>query len=93
MFSKLDQEFAPGIVFAFCSITLTYIVDYSYILLFFILAVKKLEVSVLKFYVINALTNNKIDKVSEFLLKMINEIHGQIEWRDWYGKYDPSRTE
>lgn len=41
----------------------------------------------LKYYVINALTNNKIDKVTEFLSKMVTEIQGQNEWKDWYGKF------
>lgn len=48
---------------------------------------KKLESSIFKFYVVNALSNNKTDKVTEFFSKMVNEIQGQAEWKEWYGEY------
>lgn len=54
---------------------------------FVVIVVKKLECAVLKFYVINAVSNNKVDKVNDFLNKMTNEIQGQPEWKDWYGTY------
>ncbi len=50
-------------------------------------AVRKFEASLLKRYVINAVQNNKRDKVLEFFEKMTPEIQGQSEWRDWFGKY------
>jgi hypothetical protein len=53
--------------------------------------VRKLENSVFKFYIINALVNNKTDKVNEFFSKMVHEIQGQIEWKEWYGKYQKIR--
>jgi len=50
------------------------------------LAVKKLENSLLKFYLIHALTNNRSDKVNEFLTKMTNDLQLQNEWKDWFSK-------
>lgn len=50
----------------------------------YIVVVKKLEHSVLKLYVVNAVSNNKIDKVTEFLSKMANELQNQPDWKDWY---------
>lgn len=84
MFSKLDQEFAPGKLSFRLDILSCYLL---LIILISCVAIKKLESSVLKYYVINALTNNKIDKVTEFLSKMVTEIQGQNEWKDWYGKF------
>lgn len=51
-----------------------------------ILAVKKLENSLFKFYIIHALTNNRSDKVNEFLTKMTNDLQMQSEWKDWFSK-------
>ena len=53
---------------------------------FYVTVVKKLENSIYKFYIINALANNKSDKVTEFFVKMAPEIQGQTEWKEWYGK-------
>lgn len=50
------------------------------------LAVKKLENSLFKFYLIHALTNNRSDKVNEFLIKMTNDLQTQSEWKDWFSK-------
>lgn len=50
------------------------------------LAVKKLENSLLKFYLIHALTNNRSDKVNEFLTKMTNDLQLQNDWKDWFSK-------
>ncbi|XP_025406145.1 WD repeat-containing protein 91 [Sipha flava] len=47
-------------------------------------AVKKLENSLFKFYIIHALTNNRSDKVNEFLTKMTNDLQMQSEWKDWF---------
>uniref|UniRef100_A0A2S2PDZ9 WD repeat-containing protein 91 n=1 Tax=Schizaphis graminum TaxID=13262 RepID=A0A2S2PDZ9_SCHGA len=49
-------------------------------------AVKKLENSLLKFYLIHALTNNRSDKVNEFLTKMTNDLQLQNEWKDWFSE-------
>lgn len=49
-------------------------------------AVKKLENSLFKFYLIHALTNNRSDKVNEFLTKMTNDLQSQNEWKDWFSK-------
>lgn len=53
------------------------------------LAVKKLENGLLKFYLIHALTNNRLDKVNEFLTKMTNDLQTQNEWKDWFSKTLP----
>ncbi|CAG9759738.1 unnamed protein product [Ceutorhynchus assimilis] len=47
-------------------------------------SVKKLENAVLKLYVINAVSNNKPDKVIDFFLKMTPELQSQAEWKDWF---------
>ncbi|KAF7269893.1 hypothetical protein GWI33_017098 [Rhynchophorus ferrugineus] len=47
-------------------------------------SVKKLENAVLKLYLINAVTNNKPDKVIDFFLKMTPELQNQSEWKDWF---------
>lgn len=45
-----------------------------------------MENSLLKFYLIHALTNNRSDKVNEFLTKMTNDLQMQNEWKDWFSK-------
>lgn len=47
--------------------------------------VKKLENAVLKMYLINAVVNNKPEKVQEFFVKMTPELINQSEWKDWFG--------
>lgn len=47
-------------------------------------AVRKLENSVLKLYLVNAVSNNKADKVSEFFTKMTPDLQGQAEWKEWF---------
>lgn len=47
-------------------------------------SVKKLENAVLKLYLINAVSNNKPDKVMDFFLKMTPELQSQSEWKDWF---------
>ncbi|CAB3359932.1 Hypothetical predicted protein [Cloeon dipterum] len=47
-------------------------------------AIRKLESSVLKFYVINTVSNNKTDKMLEFFSKMSSELQGQPEWKEWF---------
>ncbi|XP_041369191.1 WD repeat-containing protein 91-like isoform X2 [Gigantopelta aegis] len=48
------------------------------------LSVRKLEVSLLKMYVVNAQQMNRPDKVTEFFEKMTPELHSQPEFREWF---------
>ncbi|XP_063239481.1 WD repeat-containing protein 91 [Bacillus rossius redtenbacheri] len=50
----------------------------------FTAAVRKLESAVLKLYLVNAVVNNKPDKVTEFFNKYSVELQGQAEWKDWF---------
>lgn len=54
---------------------------------FIITAVKKLENAVLKLYLINAIKNNKPDKVTDFFTKMTPELQNQNEWKEWFRKF------
>lgn len=54
---------------------------------YFAAGVKKLENAVLKLYLINAVSNNKPDKVVEFFTRMTPELQNQSEWKDWFGTY------
>ncbi|KAK9504229.1 hypothetical protein O3M35_010607 [Rhynocoris fuscipes] len=45
---------------------------------------RKLEISLFKFYLVNAVINNKPDKVIDFFTKMTSEIQGHVEWKDWF---------
>ncbi|EDW67771.1 WD repeat-containing protein 91 [Drosophila virilis] len=47
-------------------------------------AVKKLENSLLKYYLVTAYSNNKSDKISEFFNILASELHQQSEWKDWF---------
>ncbi|XP_030553881.1 WD repeat-containing protein 91 [Drosophila novamexicana] len=47
-------------------------------------AVKKLENSLLKYYLVTAYSNNKSDKISEFFNTLASELHQQSEWKDWF---------
>ncbi|XP_026480380.1 WD repeat-containing protein 91-like [Ctenocephalides felis] len=47
-------------------------------------AIRKLEFSLLKYYLVTAVTNNKIDKVTEFFTKLASELQSQTEWKDWF---------
>lgn len=44
--------------------------------------------SLLKFYVVNAVQSGRSDKVSEFFEKMASELQHQSEWKEWFGKKD-----
>lgn len=48
--------------------------------------VRKLEVSLLKLYVINAIQSGKSDMARDFFEKMAAELQGQPEWKEWFGK-------
>ncbi|XP_045483199.1 WD repeat-containing protein 91 [Harmonia axyridis] len=50
----------------------------------FMPGVKKLENAVLKLYLVNCISNNKTDKVTEFFMKMTPELQNQSEWKDWF---------
>lgn len=56
-------------------------------LLYLFTALKKLENGVLKLFLVNAICNNKSDKVTEFLSKMAPELQHQPEWSEWFCKY------
>lgn len=81
LFSKLDQDISYGLL---------YIKKYNFIQsmvkIHYVSAVKKLEYSLLKFYLIHAISNNRSDKVNEFLTKMTNDLQMQSEWKDWFSK-------
>ncbi|XP_060650773.1 WD repeat-containing protein 91 [Drosophila nasuta] len=47
-------------------------------------AVKKLENSLLKYYLVTAYSNNRTDKISEFFNKLAAELQQQSEWKDWF---------
>ncbi|XP_045452532.1 WD repeat-containing protein 91 isoform X2 [Melitaea cinxia] len=50
-------------------------------------AVRKIEYSLYKVYLVTAYQNTgsvRNDKVAEFLSKMLPELQGQSEWRDWF---------
>ncbi|XP_017100927.1 WD repeat-containing protein 91 [Drosophila bipectinata] len=47
-------------------------------------AVKKLENSLLKYYLVTAYSNNRHDKVSDFFTKMAGELQQHSEWKDWF---------
>ncbi|CAH2042614.1 unnamed protein product, partial [Iphiclides podalirius] len=50
-------------------------------------AVRKIEYSLYKLYLVTASQNTggvKNEKVSEFLSKMLPELQGQNEWKDWF---------
>lgn len=82
LFSKLDQDISFGLLYILVIIIKIIIIN---IVLSFS-AVKKLENSLLKFYLIHALTNNRSDKVNEFLTKMTSDLQMQNEWKDWFSK-------
>ncbi|XP_015756761.1 PREDICTED: WD repeat-containing protein 91-like [Acropora digitifera] len=46
--------------------------------------VKKLEMCLLRLYIIHALQNSKNDKVVEFFEKYTAELQTQTEWREWF---------
>ena len=48
--------------------------------------VRKMEVGLLKFYLVYAAQNNKHDRVMEFFEKMTPELQSQSEFREWFSK-------
>ena len=49
------------------------------------ISVRKLEVSLLKLYVVNAQQNNRQDRVRDFFEKIGPELQNQLEFREWFG--------
>lgn len=49
-------------------------------------SIKKLENAVLKMYLVNAVVNNKQDRIQEFFSKMTPELQGHSEWKEWFGE-------
>ena len=49
--------------------------------------VKKLEMCLLRLYIVHAIQNSKNDKVVEFFEKYTAELQTQTEWREWFGKF------
>ncbi|XP_039491740.1 WD repeat-containing protein 91 [Drosophila santomea] len=47
-------------------------------------AVKKLENSLLKYYLVTAYSSNRPEKVSEFFNKLAGDLQQQSEWKDWF---------
>lgn len=52
----------------------------------FSLAVRKLESSLLKLYLVTAYTSGKQDKITEFFNKLATELHSYSEWKEWFCK-------
>ncbi|XP_061165038.1 WD repeat-containing protein 91-like [Saccostrea echinata] len=50
----------------------------------YIQSVRKLEVGLLKLYVVNAAHNNRADKVTDFFEKMTNDLHQVPEFKEWF---------
>ncbi len=49
-------------------------------------SIRKLEISLFKYYVIYSIQNNKPDKVQEFYEKSAPDLQHQPEWKDWFGQ-------
>ncbi|KAK3094729.1 hypothetical protein FSP39_005505 [Pinctada imbricata] len=47
-------------------------------------SVRKLEIGLLKYYVVNATQNNRQDRVLDFFDKMTPELQHQSEFKDWF---------
>ncbi|XP_033109772.1 WD repeat-containing protein 91-like [Anneissia japonica] len=46
--------------------------------------VKRLQLSVLRLYIVNAVQNGKQERVLEFFDKLSNELQNAIEWKEWF---------
>ncbi|XP_064631219.1 WD repeat-containing protein 91-like [Lineus longissimus] len=47
-------------------------------------SIRKLEVSLYRWYLVNDVLTNRPDKVTEFFEKMAPEIQSQSEWKEWF---------
>jgi len=52
----------------------------------FMTSVRKLEVGLLKYYLVYAAQNNKQDKILEFFDRMTDLLQTQSEFKEWFGK-------
>ena len=59
---------------------------FNYVFQVYTSSIKKLEISLFKYYVVNAIQNNKQDKVHEFFEKFAPDLQHQVEWKDWFGE-------
>lgn len=50
-------------------------------------AVKRLETSLFKFYLVAAYLNNKPEKINEFFSRLAPELQQQSEWKEWFSEY------
>jgi len=50
----------------------------------FMPAIKKMESSLLRMYLVNASVNGKPEKIIEFFEKLGSELQNQPEWKDWF---------
>jgi hypothetical protein len=48
--------------------------------------IRKLELSIKKYYVVNCIQTTKIERCREFFEQNANELAKDKEWRDWFGK-------
>ena len=48
-------------------------------------SIRKLEVGLLKMYLINASQNNKQDKILDFFERMTELLQAQTEFKEWFG--------
>lgn len=48
---------------------------------------KKLENALLRMYLVTCLSSGRHDKLLDFFEKMTPDLHGQPEWKEWFGTY------
>lgn len=58
----------------------------------FVTAVKKLESSLLKLYLVTAFVAGKQDKITDFFVKLAPELHAQPDWKEWFCKRKKQKT-
>lgn len=59
----------------------------QFLITFHSLAIKKMENSLLRMYLVNASSNGKQEKVQEFFEKLGSDLQNQPEWKDWFGRH------
>ena len=60
---------------------------FSHLELMYASCVRKLTTGILRLYIIGAIQAGRNDKVVEFFEKMTPQLHGQVEWKDWFSEY------
>lgn len=83
LFSKLEHSFASGKISSKTYYHQRFF-GHRGLSIVFVVAVKKLEHSVLKLYLVTAFTCNKPEKITEFFTKLAQELHSQNEWKEWF---------